>query len=135
MNLRRLAPLLAVPLLIGACGADDGGDDGSIGDAGSTSITTPSETSAPGTVAGPTGESCTDLAERYVRRARTMFDQEGTPSDALIDRVRARLVEFDQIAATAGCGEEYVTGVCEGLDALTQEGLLVIIPLTTAQCL
>jgi hypothetical protein len=136
VNVRRLAPLLALPLLIAACGGDDGGDNGSVGDAGSTSITTPSETSAaPGTVVGPTGESCTDLAERYVRRARTMFDQEGTPSDALVDRVRARLVEFDQIAATAGCGEEYVTGVCEGLDALTQEGLLVIIPLTTAQCL
>jgi hypothetical protein len=64
-----------------------------------------------------------------------MFDREGTPPDALVDRVRARLVEFDQIAATAGCGEEYVTAVCEGLDALTQEGLLVIFPLTTAQCL
>ena len=80
-------------------------------------------------------EVATDLAERYVRRARTMFDVEGTPSDALVDRVRARLVEFDQIAATAGCGEEYVTAVCEGLDALSQEGVLVIIPLTTAQCL
>jgi len=106
-----------------------------VGDAASTSIATPSETTAaPGT--GPSaGEACTDLAERYVRRARTMFDVEGTPSDALVDRVRARLVEFDQIAATAGCGEEYVTAVCEGLDALTQEGVLVIIPLTTAQCL
>ncbi|HEY5888952.1 MAG TPA: hypothetical protein VIT24_14540 [Acidimicrobiales bacterium] len=137
MNFRRLVPLLAVPFLLGACGGDDGGSNGSVGDAGSTSITTPSETTAaPGTVAGPSaGESCSDLAERYVRRARTMFDREGTPPDALVDRVRARLVEFDQIAATAGCGEEYVTGVCEGLDALTQEGLLVIIPLTTAQCL
>ena len=132
MNFRRLIPLLAVPLLLGACG----GDDGSVGDAGSTSITTPSETSAaPGTVGPADGQACTDLAERYVRRARTMFDREGTPPDALVDRVRARLVEFDQIAATAGCGEEYVTAVCEGLDALTQEGLLVILPLTTAQCL
>jgi hypothetical protein len=137
VNFRRLAPLLAVPLLLGACGGDDGSDGGNVGNAGSTSITTPSETSAaPGTVAGTTGgEACADLAERYVRRARTMFDREGTPSDALVDRVRARLVEFDQIAATAGCGEEYVTGVCEGLDALAQEGILVIIPLTTAQCL
>lgn len=121
-------------MLLGACSGDDGGTGG---DASASSITTPSETTAaPGTVAGPAdGEACTDLAERYVRRARTMFEVEGTPSDALVDRVRARLVEFDQIAATAGCGEEYVTGVCEGLDALTQEGILVIIPLTTAQCL
>lgn len=134
MHVRRLAPLFAGLVLLGACGDDDGG---TVGDAASTSITTPSETtSAPGTVAGPSaGDACTDLADRYVRRARTMFDVEGTPSDALVDRVRARLVEFDQIAATAGCGEEYVTAVCEGLDALTQEGILVIIPLTTAQCL
>jgi hypothetical protein len=137
VHVRRLAPLLALVVLLGACGGDDGDDGGTVGDASSTSITTPSETTAaPGTVAGPAGgEASTDLAERYVRRARTMVVVEGTPSDALVDRVRARLVEFDQIAATAGCGEEYVTGVCEGLDALTQEGILVIIPLTTAQCL
>jgi hypothetical protein len=137
VHVRHLAPVLALVLLLGACGGDDGDDGGTVGDAASTSITTPSETTAAsGTVAGPSaGEACTDLAERYVRRARTMFDVEGTPSDALVDRVRARLVEFDQIAATAGCGEEYVTAVCEGLDALSQEGVLVIIPLTTAQCL
>ncbi|MET0665120.1 MAG: hypothetical protein ABW008_06140 [Acidimicrobiales bacterium] len=137
MHVRHLAPVLALLVLLGACGGDDGDDSGTVGEAASTSITTPSETTAaPGTLAGPpAGEACTDLAERYVRRARTMFDVEGTPSDALVDRVRARLVEFDQIAATAGCGEEYVTAVCEGLDALTQEGVLVIIPLTTAQCL
>jgi hypothetical protein len=64
-----------------------------------------------------------------------MFDTQGTPSDALVDEVRARLAEFDAIASTAGCGEAYLTGVCEGLDALTAEGLLVILPLTTAQCL
>ena len=69
-------------------------------------------------------QACEDLAARYVRRARVLFD-----------RVRSRLTEFDTIASTAGCGEEYVIGVCEGLDALTQEGLLVILPLTTAQCL
>lgn len=137
MNLRRLAPLLALLLLATACGGDDS-DNGNVGDAGSTSITTPSATTAtPGTVAGPTeGEAaCADLADRYVRRARGLFDREGTPSDALVDRIRARLTEFDQIAATAGCGEGYVRGVCEGLDALSQEGILVIIPLTTAQCL
>jgi hypothetical protein len=137
VNLRRLAPLLALPLLLTACG-DDGGNEGNVGDAGTTSITTPSETTVgSGTVVGPTeGEAaCADLADRYVRRARTMFVTNGTPSDQLVDEVRDRLAEFDQIAATAGCGPEYVTGVCEGLDALTQEGILVIMPLTTAQCL
>ena len=137
MNLRRPALLLALVLLIAGCG-DDGGRDGNVGDAGSTSITTPSETTAGSdTVVGPTAgdAACADLADRYVRRARTMFVTNGTPSDQLVDEVRARLTEFDQIAATAGCGPEYVTGVCDGLDALTQEGVLVILPLTTAQCL
>ena len=135
MNPRLLAPLVALPLLLTACGGDDG-DGENVGDAGATSITTPEATTPP-TVAGPTeGDvACAELADRYVRRARLMFDREGTPPDALIDRIRARLAEFDQIAATAGCGDEYLTGVCDGLDALTQEGILVILPLTTAQCL
>ena len=104
MHFRRLAPVLALLLLLGACGGDDGGDDGSVGDAGSTSVTTPVGDHRAGTGHGgrPTeGDvACADLAERYVRRARTLFEQEGTPSDALVDRVRARLTEFDTIAAT-----------------------------------
>ena len=51
-----------------------------------------------------------------------MFDTQGTPRDALVDEVRARLAEFDAIASTAGCGEAYLTGVCEGLDAFDRGG-------------
>ncbi len=134
MKVRLLLPLLAVALLLGAC-SDDGGDDtiqADPADLTATSVTGPTQTTV-----GPTAGSaaCADLADRYVRQARRMFDTEGTPSDALVDEVQGRLAEFDAIASTAGCGEEYLTGVCEGLDALTQEGLLVILPLTTAQCL
>jgi hypothetical protein len=124
-------------LLLGAC-TDDSGDDGGLPDATTASdsaATTPEATGPPVTRDAEGVQACQDLAERYVRRARALFDGTGTPSDALVDQVRARLTEFDTIASTAGCGQEYVTGVCAGLDALTQEGLLVIIPLTTAQCL
>jgi len=124
-------------LLLGAC-SDDAGDDGGLPDATTAPETVPTtpEATGPPVTRDPEGvQACEDLAERYVRRARVLFDQEGTPSDDLVNRVRARLTEFDTIASTAGCGEEYVQGVCAGLDALTQEGLLVIIPLTTAQCL
>ncbi len=124
---------LAVVVLAVAAGCGD--------DSGSSSTSAPSGTTAPstpgsGTIAGPTeGEAaCARLADRYVRRARGMFDTEGTPSDDLVNRIRARLVEFDTIAAQAGCGQEYTDGVCQGLDDLTHEGILVIVPLTTAQC-
>jgi len=134
VRIRLLLPVLAVTLLLGAC-SDDGGDETIEADAADltvTSIGPPTETTV-----GPTAGSaaCADLADRYVRQARRMFDTNGTPSDALVEEVQARLAEFDGIAGTAGCGAEYVTGVCEGLDALSQEGLLVIFPLTTAQCL
>jgi len=134
VKVRLLLPLLAVALLLGAC-SDDGGNDTIQADPADLTATSVAE--SPGTTVGPTAgaAACADLADRYVRQARRMFDTEGTPSDALVDEVQGRLAEFDAIASTAGCGEEYVTGVCEGLDALTQEGLLVILPLTTAQCL
>ncbi len=134
MKVRLLFPLLAVALLLGACG-DDGGEGEITADPADLTATSVAEST--GTTVGPTdgGAACADLADRYVRQARRMFDTQGTPSDALVDEVRARLSEFDGIASTAGCGEEYLAGVCEGLDALTQEGLLVILPLTTAQCL
>jgi hypothetical protein len=125
----RLLPLLLVAaLLVGACGDDGGGDDTAGG-------TTPAPVAEPtvtsGTIAGPTqGQvECARLAERYVRQARLLFDRQGTPSDALVDRVNGRLSEFDVIAGTAGCGEEYTTGVCDGLDDLANEGVLVIMPL------
>ena len=135
MKIRLLLPVLAVALLLGACSDDDGGDDtiqADPSDLTATSIAGPTETTV-----GPSAGSaaCADLADRYVRQARRMFESQGTPSDALVDEVQARLAEFDEIAGTAGCGEEYVTGVCSGLNALTQEGVLVIFPLTTAQCL
>jgi len=134
VRIRLLLSVLATVLALGAC-SDDGGPEEISADPADltvTSVGTPTETTA-----GPTAGSaaCADLADRYVRQARRMFDTEGTPSDALVDEVRARLAEFDSIAGTAGCGEEYVSGVCAGLDALTQEGVLVIFPLTTAQCL
>jgi len=129
-----LLPLLTLALLLGACG-DDGSDDTI--EADPSDLTATSVAGVTETTVGPTAGSaaCADLADRYVRQARRMFATQGTPSDALVDEVQARLAEFDAIASTAGCGEEYLTGVCEGLDALTQEGLLVILPLTTAQCL
>ena len=127
MRLRPLLAVLALALLLGACSDDGGGDD----DSSSSSVAP----QVPVTRDAEGIQACEDLAERYVRRARVLFDREGAAPDELVDRVRARLTELDTIASTAGCGEEYVVGVCEGLDALTQEGLLVIIPLTTAQCL
>lgn len=132
MTTRLLLPLLALTLLLGACSDDGGEDEISADPAALTSIAGPTETTV-----GPTAGSaaCADLADRYVRQARRLFDTEGTPPDALVERVQARLAEFDGIAGTAGCGAEYVTGVCAGLDAMSQEGLLVIYPLTTAQCL
>ncbi len=131
MRIRLLFCLLSVALLLGACGDDDE-ISADPADPTVTSVDLPT-----GTTVGPTAGSaaCADLADRYVRQARRMFDTEGTPSDALVDEVQARMAEFDGIAGSAGCGEEYVTGVCAGLDALTQEGVLVIFPLTTAQCL
>jgi hypothetical protein len=134
VKVRLLLALLAAALLLAAC-TDDGGEDEITADP--DDLTAPSVAEPTGTTVGPTegGAACADLADRYVRQARRMFDTQGTPSDELVDEVRARLSEFDSIASTAGCGEEYVAGVCEGLDALTHEGLLVILPLTTAQCL
>jgi len=129
VRFRALVPLLAFALLLGACGDDgDGASSASSTPAASPSTSTPAAT---GTVAGPTeGQAaCADLADRYVRRARRLFDREGTPSDALVDRTRARLTELDTIAGAAGCGDEYRTGVCDGLDALASEGVLVIMPL------
>ena len=135
-----LLPLLALALLLGACGDDDGGGgNGETADPEPAGVTPPGETNGTtGTTGvGPTegGAACADLAERYVQRARALFETQGTPSDALVDRVRARLTELDAIASTAGCGPEYVSGVCDGLDALSEEGVLVLYPLTTAQCL
>jgi len=139
VRLRLLLPVLSVALLLGACSDDGGEDEISADPAALTSIagtSGPTETTA-GPTAGPTAgaAACADLADRYVRQARRLFDIQDTPTDALVDEVRARLVEFDGIASTAGCGEAYLSGVCEGLDALSAEGLLVIYPLTTAQCL
>ena len=134
MKVRLLFPLLAVALLLGACG-DDGGEGEITADPADLTATS---------VAEPTGTTVGPTRRRRLRRSRRplrppgppMFDPEGTPSDDLVDEVRARLVGVRRHRrSTAGCGEEYLTGVCEGLDALTQEGLLVILPLTTAQCL
>jgi hypothetical protein len=118
-----LAALVLVLALVGC--SDDGGDDAS----STTQVQVPVTRDAEGI------QACQDLADRYVRRARVLFDRQGSPPDALVDRTRARLEEFDTIATTAGCGQEYVTGVCAGLDQLSQQGILVILPLTTAQCL
>ncbi len=127
----RIAALLVAVLALAACG-DDGGD------APTTTAAAPAPSTVPAedTVVGPTEGSaaCADLADRYVARARVLFETDGTPSDALVDRVRARLATFDEIALTAGCGQAYVIDVCDGLDELTEEGLLVIFPLLTAQC-
>jgi ABC-type molybdate transport system substrate-binding protein len=124
MRFRPVLAVLALGLLLTAC-SDDGDESSST----TVAVQVPVTRDAEGV------QACEDLAARYVRRARVLFDREGTPSDALVDQVRQRLTEFDTIASTAGCGQEYVTGVCEGLDALTDEGILVIFPLTTAQCL
>jgi hypothetical protein len=135
VRFRLLVVGLTFSFLLAACG--DAGDDGGLPDA-TTSVPTGSipTASGPPVTRDPEGiRACRDLAERYVQRSRALFDGQGTPSDALVERVRARLEEFDAIAGTAGCGEEYLRGVCEGLDGLTAEGLLVILPLTTAQCL
>lgn len=121
----RFRLLLVALLLLAGCGDD----------ADSASTETTVAVQVPVTRDPEGVQACEDLAARYVRRAEAMFTTEGTPSDALVERTRERLAEFDGIAATAGCGEEYVDGVCEGLDALSQQGILVILPLTTAQCL
>jgi hypothetical protein len=130
---RARALLLVAALAVAAAGCGDDGGSEATADTGVVGPTTPTT----GTVAGPTDATvaCSDLAERYVRRARVMFETEGTPSDQLVDRTRTRLMEFDQIAAAAGCGAEYTQGVCDGLDDLAHEGVLVILPLTTASCL
>jgi hypothetical protein len=124
---RLLLPILLFALLLAACGDDDG------------QATDPSSLTTPTTgtgVVGPTeGQvACTELAQRYLDTARRLFDRDGTPSDALVERIRTRLEELDGIAAAAGCGPEYVTTICEGFDAMAAEGVLVILPLTTAQC-
>ena len=126
MRFRALPVLLSLVLLVGACGDDDGEETG-----GTTPAPVAEPTVTTGTIAGPTqGQvACARLAERYVRQARTIFDREGTPSDAVVDRVGARLSEFDAIAGSAGCGDEYRNGVCDGLDELALEGVLVIMPL------
>jgi hypothetical protein len=124
MRIRALVAALTLALALTGCG-----DDGDSSSSTTLAVQVPVTRDAEGV------QACQDLAERYVRRARVLFDRQGSPPDALVDRVRARLTEFDTIASTAGCGEEYVTGVCAGLDELTQQGILVILPLTTAQCL
>ncbi len=127
--------ILAVAALLAAGGC---GDDGE-GAVTTTSVDLPDTTAAPTTTAvvGPTeGEAaCADLADRYVTQARRIFEAQGTPPDALVDRVNRRLEELDAIAVQAGCGEAYTAAVCDELDALTQEGVLVLYPLITAQCL
>lgn len=132
-SLRIGALALTAVLLLAGCGDDGGGPDEVGADDVPTTIA-----SVPGTsVVGPTEgtAACAELADRYVRRARVLFTQEGTPPDALVDETRARLAELDQIAVAAGCGPEYTTGVCDGLDAMTREGILVIYSLVTARCL
>lgn len=136
--MRRLLPALTLSaaLVLAGCGDDDGAGAEPAEDGAGTVPATIAEVPG-GTAVGPTegGAACADLADRYVRRARVLFTQEGTPPDALVDETRARLAEFDEIAVAAGCGPEYTTGVCDGLDAMAQEGILVIYPLVTAQCL
>jgi hypothetical protein len=134
VRFRPLLAVLALALLLGACSDDTAGDTG-LPDATDAVPTTPEASAPPVTRDAEGVQACEDLAERYVRRARVLFTGQGTPSDDLVDQVRGRLEEFDTIASTAGCGAEYVQGVCAGLDGLTAEGILVIIPLTTAQCL
>jgi hypothetical protein len=127
--------LLALVLLVGACGDDGGGAANETPATSATSAAPATTTADPvattGTVAGPTeGEiACIQLAQRYVRQARRIFAHQGTPPDELIDQVDDRLTQFDAIAGTAGCGDEYRNGVCDGLDELTAQGLLVIMPL------
>jgi hypothetical protein len=135
VRVRLVVLLVAFALLLVACG-DDGGTE----DPAAASTPSPVTTGVTASTVGPSGPSagaaaCAGLANRYVRRARVLFDRDGSPSDALVDQVRSRLTDFDTIAVQAGCGQEYTTAVCEGLDALTAQGILVIIPLTTAQCL
>ncbi len=127
--------LAILVLIVAACGDDGDSSDSPDGGATTTAAPSTAPTQDPAatteTVAGPTeGEiACIQLAERYVRQARRIFAHEGTPSDALVDQVDERLSQFDAIAGTAGCGDEYRNGVCTGLDELTAEGLLVIIQL------
>ena len=127
VRIRALSPLLALVLALAGCGDDGGGASTTTG-AGAPATTQPAPT---GTVAGPTeGQvACAGLAGRYVARAEALFTHQGTPPDALVDRTRNRLVELDTIAGAAGCGEEYRTGVCGGLDELAREGVLVIMAL------
>ncbi len=127
MRFRALPVLLSLALLVGACGDDGDGEE----TGGTTSAPVAEPTVTTGTIVGPTAGQveCARLAERYVRQARTLFEREGTPSDAAVERVGARLSELDAIAGSAGCGDEYRNGVCDGLDDLALEGVLVIMPL------
>jgi len=129
VRFRALAAVAAALLLLAGCG-----DDAS---SRAPTASTVAGATAPPTTAGPTAGAaeCARLARRYVRTVRVLFDRVGAPTDAQVDRARQRMSRFDTIAGAAGCGQAYTDEVCSGIDDLTHQRILVILPLTTAQCL